>query len=799
MKDIYLIDGSALIYRSFYAIRDLRTSSGQLINAAYGFTSILLKLLKDRNPEHMCVFFDLKAPTYRHDAFAAYKAQRKPMPDELAAQLPQIKKITALLGIKCLERKGYEADDLIAALTEKLKGGDCRIVIVTGDKDIMQLLEENVVMLNPDGWKYFSKNDFIEKFGLQPENMTDIIGLAGDASDNIPGVPGIGEKTALKFLKEYGTVENLYENLDSVLPAKMRQKLEQNRESAFFSKKLAELQKSADTETGIEEIKISPPCLKELLELFGKLEFSKLAERLKEMHPSAAEQVCMREDVLTFSTGESVSMEELTSDTDKYRKLIEDAGTEKYGFNLKEFITALARKKVFLKNPAFDAAVARHLSGRVINESSIFPLMEQYGRILKELDMEDLFFKVEMPLINTLAWMETNGIKTDKNVLMEFNSELDRELETLQNRIYQSAGEMFNVNSPQQLSSVLFEKLKLPVKRKTKTGYSTDTAVLKELAEMHPLPKYVFEYRELFKLKSTYVEGLIPFIDENTGRIYPKFSQVSTSTGRLSCSGPNLQNIPVRTDRGSRIRKAFTCEDGKILYSFDYSQIELRVLADFSGDPYLVRAFIEDKDIHGETADILFSGDSLFSATADVSETGDRRRIAKTINFGILYGMSAYGLSKELNIPVSSADNFINDYFAKFSGVKKYLEKTVEQAEKKGYVSTILKRRRYFPEISSRDKTRREFARRAATNMPIQGSAADLIKLAMNRIHEYFVREKLKSAMVLQIHDELLFEVVPAEEKKIEENVKRLMENVLKLKVPLKVDVKKGPDYLDMS
>lgn len=798
MTDIYLIDGSALIYRSFYAIRDLRTSAGQLTNAIYGFTAALLKILKDKKPGHMCVFFDLKAPTLRHDAFAGYKAQRKPMPDELVAQLPLIKKMTSLLGIKYLEKEGYEADDLIATLTEKLKGENCRIVIVTGDKDIMQVLDENVVILNPDGWKTFSIDDFVKKYELSPQKMTDIIGLAGDASDNIPGVPGIGEKTALKLLKDYGTVENLFENLDSVGSEKMKKKLDENRENAIFSKKLATLHKNVDTGTEIDDIRISPPFIKELLENFEKLEFRKLTGQLKELHPSAT-QLCPQEDVLTFSTGESVTMEELKTSPEKYRQLLEDEKTEKYGFNLKDFITALARKNVSFKNPSFDAAIARHLSGKTINESDFFSLMEQYKRMLKELAMDELFHNVEMPLLKTLAWMEINGIKTDRDVLSELNSELNGELELLQNKIYQAAGEVFNINSPQQLSGILFEKLNLPVKRKTKTGFSTDTAVLKELAEVHPLPKLIFEYRELFKLKSTYVDGLIPFIDEGTGRIYPNFSQVSTSTGRLSCSNPNLQNIPVRTDRGSKIRRAFTCEKNNVLYSFDYNQIELRVLADFSEDTYLVNGFKNDRDIHSETADILFSGGSLFSPAAEIYEPKDRRRIAKTINFGILYGMSAYGLSRELNIPVSSADSFINEYFAKFSGVKKYLERTVSDAEKNGYVSTILKRRRYFPEIQSQDKTRKDFARRAAINMPIQGSAADLMKLAMNGIYEYFIREKMESKMVLQIHDELLFEVVPGEEKKILENVKRIMENVLKLKVPLKVDIKKGPNYLDIS
>ncbi len=800
MTEIYLIDGSALVYRSFYAIKDLRTSSGQLTNAIYGFTTTLLKILKDKNPEYMCVFFDLKEPTLRHDVFTGYKAQRKPMPEELVAQLPMIKKMALLLGIRYMEKEGYEADDLIATLTERFKSQNCKIIIVTMDKDIMQVLDENVLILNPAGWKTLLLSDFIRKYGLSPEKMPDIIGLAGDSSDNIPGVPGIGEKTALKLLKDYETVEKLLEERDTLGSDSLKRKLEENRENAILSKKLAVLHKDVDIDITIKNIQISPPDVKELLETFERLEFRKLAGQLKELYPSITE-FWPQEDILTLSTGESIRMQDIKTRPEKYRKVLEDEKIEKYGFHLKSFITTLAGKKITLKNPSFDFAIARHLSGKVINNgNNVFSLIKKYTQVLKSLDMEDLFSKVEMPLIQTLAWMEINGIKTDRGILSKLNSELNNELEILENKIYQSAGEVFNINSPQQLSSILFEKLNLPVKRKTKTGFSTDTAVLRELADLHPLPKLLFEYREIFKLKSTYVEGLIPFINETTGRIYPNFSQISTSTGRLSCSNPNLQNIPVRTDRGSKIRRAFCCEEGNIVYSFDYSQIELRILADFSGDDYLIDGFRNNKDIHQETASILFSGESsLFPSSFEVFKQGDSRRIAKTINFGIIYGMSPYGLAKQLNIPVNTADNFISEYFRKFKGVKEYIQKTVSDAEKNGYVSTILKRRRYFPDIQSSDKNRKEFARRAAINMPIQGSAADLIKLAMNNIFKYFIRENLRSKMVLQIHDELLFEVVPEEEEIIFENVKRIMENVLKLKVPLRVDVKKGPNYLDIK
>jgi len=798
MKDIYLIDGSALVYRSFYAIKDLRTSYGKLINATYGFTSTLLKILKDRKPDHMCVLFDLKAPTIRHDAFAAYKAQRKPMPDELVEQLPLIKRVTELLGIRQMVREGYEADDLIATLAEKFKSEDCRIFIVTGDKDILQLLDKNIFVVNPDGWKIFTLEDFRLKYGLPPESMPDIIGLAGDASDNIPGVYGIGEKTALKLLKDYLTLEKLYENLEKVGSERVKARLIENKDSAFMSKRLAILQRRVDMDLKADDLRISVPDAKSLLETFGQLEFRRLISEIKELCPSIADS-CMAEDVIALSTGEEIPLGEIKKAPEKYKEVFEDDNIEKYGFNLKDIITSMANEHIVFSNPAFDFSIARHLTGKIPDASDYYSLLEKYRDIIKEMELEYLFFKVEMPLVKTLSWMEVNGIKTDIKFLEQFSAELNEELEKLQDRIYMEAGEVFNINSPQQLSAILFERLNLPVQRKTKTGFSTDTSVLKELAGKHPLPKLVFEYRELYKLKSTYAEGLLPFIDAGTGRIYPSFSQTSTSTGRISCSNPNLQNIPVRTERGSRVRKAFCCDTGNILYSFDYNQIELRVLADFSEDPYLLNAFRQNKDIHSETADILFSENSLFSPSMPVHEQKDRRRIAKIINFGILYGMSPYGLSRELRIPVSDADNFIKEYFSRFTGIKNYIDKTLADVEKNGYVSTILKRRRYIPDITSSNRNLKEFAKRAAINMPIQGSAADIIKMAMNSIHEYFSFEKLKSRMVLQIHDELLFEVCPDEEKKIAGNVKDIMENIVKMKVPIKADVKKGSNYLDMT
>lgn len=797
MVDIYLIDGSALIYRSFYAIRDLRTSTGKPTNAVYGFISSILKILKDKKPEYMCILYDLKVPTMRHISFADYKAQRKPMPEELVEQIPAIKEVAGLLGIKQIEKEGYEADDLIATLAEKFSIEGHRVFIITGDKDMMQLLGEKVVIIHPDGQKICTLEDFQKQYGMEPSVVPDIIGLAGDVSDNIPGVYGIGEKTALKLLQVYGTVENLYKNIDKVEPEKVRKLLAGNRENAFLSKELAILKKDADINIKIEDIKISSPDVEKLLQIFEELEFRKLAAQIEKVYPSFRLSG-INEDILFLSTGDSFSVQDVMREPGRFKDILEAPDIKKYGFNLKDIIVKVEKKGISFENPYFDISVARHLTGKVLSENNINLLISKYNLLFKELGMEDLFYQVEMPLIKTLAWMEINGIKTDRGILEQISAEINNELKIMEDRIYQAAGEVFNINSSQQLASILFEKLKLPVQKKTKAGFSTDTGVLRELSALHPLPEMILDYRELYKLKSTYIEGLIPFIEPSTGRIYPKFSQTSTSTGRLSCNNPNLQNLPVRTERGSKIRKAFCCEKGNILYSFDYNQIELRILAHFSEDRYLVDAFKNNRDIHTETAGILFGGDSLFSPVA-VSSQKDLRRIAKTINFGIIYGMSAYGLSQELGISVLDADNFIKEYFSKFTGVKEYIDKTLSAVEKDGFVTTILNRRRYIPEIRSTNKNQKEFAKRAAINMPIQGSAADLIKIAMNRIYDFFRKEHLKSKMVLQIHDELLFEVFVEEEKKVFTDVKAIMENVLKLSVPLKVDVKKGSNYLEME
>lgn len=799
MADIYLVDGSSLVYRSFYAIRDLKTATGQPTNAIYGFTTTFLKILKEKKPDYMLIFFDLKGPTVRHEAFAEYKATRKPMPDELVVQLPEIKKVLKLLGIRFYEYQGYEADDLIASSSKKFRGSSNRIFIVTGDKDLLQLISSDIVVVNPADGSIMDEERFKTEYGVGPEKIPDIIGLAGDKSDNIPGLPGVGEKTALKLIKEFGCINEIFNNIDRVAPEKLKNKLKEGRETVFLGKNLGILIDDVPLEMSLQDAAVAPADIKGLLELFEKLEFRKLAESIKDKYFKNDANISSCENIIGFSPGGVFKYEDTKNDLRRFKSLFESEEVEKCGFNIKEKIIELERQSINLAMPFFDINVAMHLTGEVVEEEDIFACRDKYIESLENQGLKKLFEELEMPLVKTLARLEVNGIKIDLEFLNSLSGKFKNQLDVLQKKIYLSAGEEFNINSTRQLADILFKKLCLPPKRKTKTGFSTDNAVLKELLSVHPIAALILQYRETYKLKSTYIEGLIPYISKETGRIHPVYSQAATSTGRLSCSNPNLQNLPVKTELGSEIRRAFCADAPNILYSFDYSQIELRILAHFSEDAYLIEAFKKDKDIHQETADILFSRDSLFAPSTEVPAGKDARRAAKTINFGIIYGMGPYGLSQELNIALPAADNFIKEYFAKFKGVREYIGKTIKFVEERGYVATILKRRRYIQEVQSLDKKQKEFGRRAAINMPIQGSAADLIKAAMNRIYEYFVSEKLKSKLVLQVHDELLFEVVPEEEKSLCGNVKKIMEEVMHLKVPLKVDVKKGANYLDMK
>jgi len=799
MKKIYLIDGSGIIYRSFYALPELKTSTGFTTNAIYGFTSTLLKILKENKPEYIAVFFDTPLPTFRHKTFEGYKEKRKPMPEELSGQISKIKEIIRCFGIKYIEIEGFEADDLIASFVEKYKKEICKIFIIGSDKDIFQLVDENVFIINPVNYEIIDKEWIIKKYGFLPEKIVDFIALAGDPIDNIPGIPGIGEKTAILLLSKFDSVEEIYENIEKIESEKLRRKIKENKEITLLSKNLARLNRTALEEINCEDIKIGKPDLYKLIEIFELFEFKKLKNILKEIYPEV-EQVEEIEQIVGFSEGELVKYDIIKKNIEKYKKILEDKHIKKIGFNLKDKIVELKNLGIAFENVDFDFSIAKHLTCKIIYNKNLFNLKEEYEKLLISLDMYDLFKNLEMPLIEVLAWMEINGIKVDIEYLNQLNEKFNEEIEEIKDKIYSLSGEIFNLNSPSQVGEILFEKLKLPIIKKTKKGYATDISVLRKLSSFHPLPEYLLKYRELFKIKSTYIEGLENFVNEKTGRIHPYFSQISTSSGRLTCSNPNLQNLPIKTQKGGLIRKAFCAEGDNLLYSFDYSQIELRVLAHFSEDPALIDAFEKDKDIHNETAELILSSDSLFSPLNFSELTKeDKRRIAKTINFGIIYGMSPYGLSKELNISEQEASIFIKKYFEKFKKVKEYIEKTIKKAEENGYVETLLKRRRYIPELKSSNRNEKEFGKRVAINMPIQGTAAEIIKIAMNKIYQKFKEKNLNSKLILQIHDELLFEVVPSEEKIVKEIVEEIMKNTITLKVPIKVDIKKGKNFLEMD
>ncbi|MCM8759540.1 MAG: DNA polymerase I [Candidatus Omnitrophica bacterium] len=796
MNTIFFIDANNIIYRSFFAIKAFTTTTGQPTNAVFGFVSTLLKILREYNPEYIAVVFDTPAPTFRHKVLEEYKIARKPMPPELSAQIPVIKEIIKFFGISSIEKESYEADDVIAYLALKFKAQGKNVLIFTTDKDILQLVCENIAVVNPATWEKIDVDSFVKKFGFSPENIIDFLALAGDSSDSIPGVSGIGEKTAILLVKEFGTIENLYDNLDRV-KGKKKDILLAGKEAAFLSKKLVSLCCDVPIEISLEEIRRKEPDLEKISQIFQNLEFKKFDSQIQEIFGSKDTDRIFQvvQDILAIGN-KIFDFKEILKNPEQYKSYLEDSAFEKIGSGIKDKIKNLLEKNSCLSQPYFDLEIASFLVGKTIHENDIFKLRDNYKQILQAESMSHLFHSIEMPLIEVLADMEMRGILVDRNFLETLKNEYENEMKNLQEKIYSIAGEVFNLNSPSQVATILFEKLGLPPKRKTKSGYSTGTESLSQLRSRHKIVDLILQYRELAKLCSTYIEGFSSYINPDDGRIHPEYQQAVASTGRLACRNPNLQAIPVRTERGGKIRKIFIAPENASLYSFDYNQIELRILAHFSRDPILMDAFENGHDIHLETAKQLFAFDtnSLFQE----EQIDTYRRIAKTINFGIIYGMNSYGLASRLGCSQIEAQSFIDAYFSKFQGVRKYIVRSISEAEKNCYVKTLFGRKRHIPEITSENKNQREFAQRVAVNMPIQGTAAELIKLAMIKIHQFLKKEKMKSGIVLQIHDELVFEIYDNENKVVEE-IKQLMENVHALDVPLTVDVQKGKNYLEMS
>lgn len=840
-KRLYLIDATAFCYRAFYAFGGLSTSFGQPTNAIYGFLNILNKILKTEKPGYLAVCFDVSRETFRTKKFAEYKIKRPPMPDELSSQIPIIKQLVSAYGIPIFEKEGFEADDIIATLASKAKNKGLSVTIISSDKDILQLVDEDTVVFSPykdEGVTYNSKK-VLERYGVSAQKVTDIIALMGDQVDNIPGIPGIGEKTATELISSFGSLENLIKNIHKIKQEKIKKTIEDNIEQLKLNKELTVLDKDIDIDFNLEKIKIAKPDLKELYRLFKYLEFKKFLKELPvEVDKAEVVRVERYQDedlkrvlegvdeliifgnaleTLVFYAKEKFFRVGGAGKNIKY--ILEDAGVRKISHGLKKIRFALANEGIALRGEYFDTMIAAYLLNpskpqydlgdlaldylsKPIGDmpiegeravSLIRQLKPKLEKQLHEKELFKLFSQLEMPLLEVLAQMEIAGIKIDTRLLKELSSDIEKRLIKLIAEIYEMSGTQFNINSPKQLSSILFEKLKLPVVKKTKTGVSTDEEVLRKLANKHKLPALLLEYRQLMKLKTTYIDTLPGLVDKKTGRIHASFNQTGTETGRLSSSNPNLQNIPIKTDIGSRIRKAVIASSEKShLFSCDYSQVELRILAHLSKDEGLIAAFKQDKDIHKATSALIYG-------IEEKDVTGSMRDVAKRVNFGIIYGLTSYGLSRDLNISVEEAQTFIDSYFTKYSQVKDYIETQIEKARKDGFVTTILGRRRYLPEINNKNIGIRQFAERQAVNTPIQGSAADLIKLAMIKIHEVLSNKNLKSKLIMQIHDELVFDVPDEEAKELAELVRDRMENVLKLDVPIRVDIKKGKNWIEME
>ncbi len=846
-KRVFLVDGNSYLYRAFFATPHLSNSKGIPTNATYAFMNMLRKLQNDEKPDSLIIVFDSKAPSFREEISKAYKAQRPPMPGNLSAQIPYIKSMLEAMGLPLLEKEGFEADDIIGTVVERLKGKDTDVVIVTSDKDMMQLVSDKVKILDTMKGLSIGESEVEGKFGIKPAFMTDYLALCGDTSDNIPGVPGVGDKTARELVATFGSVDELYDHIDQVKKPALKEKLITGRDLAYMSKQLATIRLNVPIETGIEDLKTREPDLKALRKLYRELEFTALykdikveGEEKKEWRRIDIASLNKRRIALLVNFhGKNVSDIQLHSFaafdgsgiliSQKNQELAEilSRAEEIITHNLKPLLIFLASQGLDAPSPRppvppspsfFDTMLATYLVNPLRKDYGAISVIEEYldmdfsshgaEEIMTEaipylFDLKDvlekkmdglgllpLFINTEMPLIGVLAGMECKGVRVDRGKLNSLSREFDQRLNGIIKKIYDMAGGPFNINSPQQLSRVLFETLGLTPVKKTKTGYSTDTEVLQILSVEHPLPKEILEYRTLTKLKGTYIDVLPTLINPLTGRIHASFNQMVVATGRLSSSDPNLQNIPIRGEEGMKIREAFVPEEGHILISSDYSQIELRVLAHISGDQLLIDTFLKDEDIHTRVAQEVFG-------VADGGVTHEMRRTAKVINFGIIYGMSSFGLAKELGVSQRDAQNYIDDYFTKHQGVRAYMDGVQQEAREKGFVQTLFGRIRYIPEINNHDNNIRQLGERTAMNTPIQGTAADIIKMAMVNIHRKIREKGLLSRLIMQIHDELVFEVPHDETDVMEKLIKTEMEQVVKLSVPLKVSLGKGHSWAE--
>jgi DNA polymerase-1 len=898
---LLLFDGNALVHRAFHALPPLTVArTGEMVNAVQGFASTLLKVLNEIKPTHWAIAFDRPAPTFRHEKFEEYKAQRPRTPDELVSQIKRVHQLVEAFHIPVFEVDGFEADDVLGTLSRQANERGVETIIVTGDNDVLQLVSPKTKVLAPR--RTFSDTVLYdellvqEKYGISPKQLADFKALTGDPSDNIPGIPGVGEKTAARLLRQFGSLDEIYARIDGVSPDKVKELLQQHKEQVFRNRELARIVTSVPVNLDLDSCRVTAYDRQKVVELFRELGFAQLLSRLpQEIGAEEPTRVRVREQVggdyrivttqdmlgellsqlslvkeFAFDV-ETSSSEAMTADLvgisislrpaeayyipvghrgfsqtkqlplslviDGLKGALEDNSTGKIAHNGKFDIIVLAEHGIELQNLSFDTILAAHLLGEkalslkalAFNRLGIemTPIDSLIGKGAKQVSMAmtpieqaaqyacadadvtlrlkeqlepelhsqglwQLFADVEMPLVPVLVHMERNGVALDLDLLREMSHSLGREMMRVEAEIYNCLGHRFNINSSQQLSRVLYEELKLPKPRKAKSGYSTEASALEELKGAHPIIELVLQYRQLAKLKSTYTDAFLELVNPKTGRLHTSFNQTGTVTGRLSSSDPNLQNIPVRGELGSKIRQAIIAQPGWLLLSADYSQIDLRVLAHISQDEELIATFLRNEDVHTATAS------RVFNVPAE-KVTPEMRRVAKTVNFGVIYGMSDYGLEQATSFTREEAARFIASYFEKYPGVRKYIEDTKRQARELGYVQTVMGRRRYIPEINSPNRQVREAAERMAINMPVQGTSADIIKIAMVNLYREIRKRLLRSKMLLQVHDELVFEVPPEELDILKQLIFEIMPNALKLRVPLKVDIKVGKNWAEMG
>ena len=899
MSRLILVDGNSIMNRAFYGImgsKMLTTSDGTYTNAVYGFLSILFKIEEDLNPDYIAVAFDLKGPTERHKMYEGYKANRHGMPDELAQQMPIIKDVLKAMNIKIIEKQGYEGDDILGTLSKEAEEQGIDVTILSGDRDTFQLTSDKVTVRIPRTKMGKTENEdydrtrVLEEYGIEPKELIEVKGLMGDTSDNIPGIPGVGEKTALNLIRHYKTIDNLYKEVETNeslidVKGKLKEKILENKELAYLSRKLGEINRQAPIETSVEELKKQEWNNQEVYNLFKYLRFNRYIDRFNMENSNAGqtpnEQLFEKEAVNELEKIKEIiekvkkeneliyyiETDELeTKDTiinkkiksisiydkelkkayyilleeDKiqlFKEIFEDNNVKKIGYKQKIDYILLREKEINVSNFYYDIELAAYILNPTeskynleklaidylkldINEYNkkeekqinlfeaqenkteneiekncmyvytIYNVYEKTMEKLKETNQLDLFNNIEMPLVKVLADMQYIGIYVDKNELVEFGNTLKNEIEKLTGEIYKLAGEEFNINSTKQLGIILFEKMKLPVVKKTKSGYSTDVEVLEKLKNENEIVSKILDYRQLVKLNSTYVEGLIPYINDKDNRIHSYFHQTVTATGRISSSEPNLQNIPTRFDLGKQIRKVFKPKEGYVFVDADYSQIELRVLAHIADDEHMIEAFNNNEDIHRQTASKVFD--------IPMEEvTSKQRSDAKAVNFGIVYGISDFGLGEQLGISRKQAKLYIEQYLDKYQKIKEFMENIKESAKKEGYVETLFNRRRYIPEMNSNNYMVRQFGARVAMNTPIQGTAADIMKIAMIKLFNELKERKLESNILLQIHDELLLEVKKEEKDEVEKLLKDSMEGAMQLKVPLKVELSEADNWYE--